>query len=496
MATLSKLPKLLRLKEIEKAATRRITSRPRMSEVEGQGLENLFAGTREPGPMPSPKMPAARPMFESIVNPMPEPGIPQSFPPKPMPMREPGAIDVEPARLMQQGAEFQSLSDLPPEVRKFYGLEDLRYTKQGRVPEAGGELGYAIDAPTREDALAHILGMVKDWEEGGGALKGDLPLKFKGRVHGAPAKVLIKVDPGRGNYGKDKEWFYGIQTTGDFYNSDAKKLFSQWFTPSKTKVSEKETLREILPVRTQSKTVVNSLEEAVAIYDAHISGKESVVGELKKLYKTDKKSYRLEFYKDWIQRSVDKKGWTKENAENKALIKFMNRIDRDESILGLISEHKKMMKAAAKKEQFSPEHRPGVGGGLKKDIERFPEEVDEDMIRYTPEELVIQNQRKNAISLLDVGKRWANPEDIPITSGATTGHETLRNILRAKDPDAPRTRFWPKRGEGKHKTPAMFRNIPEPEETPLPPLKSKPGFKVNPYDIRKLALRKALKKKD
>jgi hypothetical protein len=42
----------------------------------------------------------------------------------------------------------------------------------------------------------------------------------------------------------------------------------------------------------------------------------------------------------------------------------------------------------------------------------------------------------------------------------------------------------------------MFKNIPEPEETPLPPLKSKPGFKVNPYDIRKLALRKALKKKD
>ena len=493
MATLSKLPKLLRLKEIEKAATRRITSRPKMSEVEGQGLESLFAGTREPGPMPSPEIPAARPMFESIVNPMPEPGIPQSFPPKPMSMREPGMVDVEPARLMQQGEEFQNLSNLPPEVRKFYGLEDLRYTKQGRLPEAGGELGYAVDAPTREDALAHVLGMVEDWEKGGGALKGDLPLEFKGRVHGAPAKVLTKVDPGRGNYGKDKEWFYGVQTTGDFYNPDAKKLFSQWFTPSKTKVSEKETLREVLPVRTQSKTVVNSLEEAVAIYDAHISGKESVVGELKKLYKTDKKGYRFEFYKDWIQRSVDKKGWTKENESNKALVKFMNRIDRDESILGLISEHKKMMKAAAKKEQLPIEYRPGVGGGLKKDIERYiPEGLE---VEPTAEEVVKEAQRKSIAKGIDVG-RWANPEDIPITSGATTGHETLRNILRAKDPDAPRTRFWPKRGEGKHKTPAMFRNIPEPEETPLPPLKSKPGFKVNPYDIRKLALRKALKKKD
>lgn len=490
MATLTKLPKLLRLKEIEKAAVKQV-SRPKPAEVAGEGFENLFAGTREPGPLPSPEMPPRQPMFESLVKPMPEEGIPQSFPPKQMPLRQPGEIDQAPAQLMQMGKEMESLSDLPPEIRKFYGLEDLRYTKQGRLPESGGELGYSVDTGNREDALAHILGMVEDWEKGGGALQGDLPLRFSGKEHGAPAKVLTKVDPGRGNYGKDKDWFYGVQSTGDFYNTDAKKLFSQWFTPSKTKVTEKETLREVLPVRTQSKTVVNSIEEAVAIYDAHISGKESVVGELKKLY--NNKSYRLEFYKDWIQRSVDKKSWLRENGDKKELVKFMNRMDRDESILGLISEHKAMMKAASKKEPLPIEYRPGLYGGVKKDIDRWvPEGAPE--VEPTAEDVVKEALRKGKMAELGDLGRWANAEDIPITSGATTGHETLRNIIRSKNPEtAPKTRFWPMREEGKFKS--RF-NVEEPPEQPPYVPKGKPTFKTDLYSMRKNALRKALKKKD
>lgn len=488
MATLSKLPKLLRLKEIEKSATRAIRSKPNIAEVEGQGLESLFAGTREPGPMPSPEMPVRRPMFAGDVNPMPEPGIPQSFPPKPMSIGAPG-MEAEPSRLMQQAQEFQTLGGMPEEVRKFYGLEDLRYTKQGRLPEAGGELGYVLDTPNREKALSHIFNMIEDWESEGGALKGDLPLEFKGRVHGSPAKVLTKVDPGRGNYGKDKEWFYGVQTTGDFYDTDAKKLFSQWFTPSKVKETQRETLREVLPVRTQNKTVVNSLEEAVAIYDAHISGKESVVGELKKMYKSNK-GYRLEFYKDWVQRSVDKKGWMKDNAEKKELVKFMNRIDRDESILGLISDHKKMMKAAAKGETLPIEYRPGVGGGPRKDIDRFSDvTLGDDEANLTPAEFITKKQRESAIRALE-DKRWTDAEDIPPVTGANVGHETLRNILRAKEGLPPF--HASKKG---YTTPAYLKGIPELPPELARPLKSKPGFKVNPYDIRKLALEKALKKK-
>lgn len=497
MSTLTKLPKLLRLKEIEKAAIKSISQKPKLSEVAGQGLDDLFAGVRE-RPMPSPEIPARRPMFESQVKPMPEPGIPSSFPPKPMDIGTPG-LEAEPSRLMQQAEEFQKIGGLPPEVRKFYGLDDMRFTRQGRLPEAGGELGYEIDTASRQDALTHIFNMIEDWEKGGGALKGDLPLNIRTKkVHGPPSKVLTKVDPGRGNYGKDKEWFYGVQSSGDFYDKDSKKLFQQWFTPSKVSLSEKETLREILPVRTQNKTVVKAIEESIAIYDAHISKKESVIKTLKKLYGEDGKNYRLNFYKDWVYRTVDKKGWLKENEKNKALVKFMASIERDEKLIGLIDEHKAMIKAAEKGKPLPIKYRPSVGGEPKADIDRFIDRSVE--VEPSAEEAIVDAQRRMAVAALP-DKRWVNEKDIPITSGADTGHRTLRDIIRRnkywgdREEDLPKTRFWAMK-TSHYKTPEMFKNLPEPKPEPKKISKVKAlGFKVNPYDMRKAALRKALKKK-
>lgn len=546
MATKIKLPAHLKLKEIERSLLKQ-TMRPPTEDIVAKApdvmpgkipgpqtefsnpLESLFASSRSTnpgaiignatGPESVPVTPPQN-ILEGLFNrppgtqpmpaggPIPSPNLGGNQTLRYLPPPDTETEDITKmlagARSATTKLDPKTFAELPPEVLKYWGLEDTRFTHLGEEAPAGYKgRAYPFYHNTREGALSQMGSIIKDWEGIDLAKRGELPVNLKTTSKGT-ADVFMKVDKGKGNYGPDKDIFVGKQTSGDFFGDrSAKDVFNQWFKPSAVSATGKKgvALKEVLDKDVPGRKIMFSLEEAVEAFNQYISRDRTNLRLLVSSFNEGKVA-KQEFYTHYMWRKLDKKGWERsiksleesqkkvlaEKAQKKALWKDWNEekvnaeieklkkdwlkrngdisklrevfkvIDRGEEVAGLLKEHKELVKRVKTTPPQIIEPRAGLYGEQREindvPVHRNPRERTKELEELM-EELAIERKLKET---LNAAREPENP--------FPRGMDTLKKIIRS--PQGLPGRSRPPLTPPLVKPNPMFKEIMEQEVEPKP----------------------------
>lgn len=312
-------------------------------------LENLFAGPNRINPSPEIGPSVQGQSMTGLIKPMPQvmPGatdmLTQDFS-NAINQQVPGAINPAVAQSVSNpatsgtediGAKIMALGNELDRIKSIGNLEDvLSSTKAGKKPiippeeiwrtgqlkdlrvgegampleiegkPTGVKPGLDISSSDKDRLLAHIRSGLADMDEDPSK---SFPFQFSTGTR-AKARGLVKVPEGTGNFGEKREWFFGNLGGGSTLNPVEKKLLTDFADHSKASKTHIETL---LPEKTKKVEFFDTLLNTTKIYKEHIQNDPDRMKLLKKAFPEAKFTVD-EFYKQWIVRSINPKGWEKD----------------------------------------------------------------------------------------------------------------------------------------------------------------------------------------